>query len=68
MVIINREWSDIVATAHIESNYEDIANVVIMPGDPKRARYIAENYLKNYKTILIAEFFLVVLSHELFLP
>ena len=39
------------ATAHIESNYEDIANVVIMPGDPKRARYIAENYLKNYKLI-----------------
>ena len=39
------------ATAHIESDYEDIANVVIMPGDPKRARYIAENYLKDYKLV-----------------
>lgn len=39
------------STAHIESNLEDIANVVLMPGDPLRAKYIAENFLENYKLI-----------------
>ncbi|HHW69690.1 MAG TPA: purine-nucleoside phosphorylase [Tenericutes bacterium] len=38
-------------TPHIEALKEDIANIVIMPGDPKRAKYIAENYLTNYKLI-----------------
>lgn len=38
-------------TAHIEAKKEDIAKVVIMPGDPKRARFIAEKYLKNYRCI-----------------
>ena len=31
------------ATAHIESNKEDISSVVLMPGDPNRAKYIADN-------------------------
>ena len=39
------------ATAHIESNLEDIAPVVLMPGDPLRAKYIAENFLENAKLI-----------------
>lgn len=39
------------ATAHIESNLEDISNIVLMPGDPNRAKYIAENYLTNVKII-----------------
>ena len=34
-------------TAHIESNLGDIAPIVIMPGDPKRASYIAKNYLND---------------------
>lgn len=38
-------------TPHIEAKKEDIANVVIMPGDPKRAQFIAEKYLDNYKCI-----------------
>lgn len=38
-------------TAHIESNKEDIAEVVLMPGDPLRAKYIAENFLENYKIV-----------------
>ena len=38
-------------TAHIESKLEDIASVVLMPGDPLRAKYIAENFLDNYKLI-----------------
>lgn len=38
-------------TPHIESKLEDIAPIVIMPGDPKRAKYIADNYLSNYKVV-----------------
>ena len=34
-------------TPHIESKIDDIAKVVIMPGDPKRVVYIANNYLDN---------------------
>ena len=39
------------ATPHIESKKEDIAELVLMPGDPLRAKYIAEKYLDNYKLI-----------------
>ena len=39
------------ATPHIESNLEDIAEVVLMPGDPLRAKYIAEEFLTDYKLI-----------------
>ena len=39
------------ATPHIESNKEDIAKVVLMPGDPLRAKYIAETFLKDYKLV-----------------
>ena len=38
-------------TIHNEAKKEDIANVVIMPGDPLRAKYIAENFLDNYKLV-----------------
>ena len=39
------------ATPHIESKLEDIAEVVLMPGDPLRAKYIAEIFLTDYKLI-----------------
>lgn len=39
------------ATPHIESKLEDIAKVVLMPGDPLRAKYIAENFLEDAKLI-----------------
>ena len=39
------------ATAHIESNKEDIAPIVLMPGDPLRAKYIAENFLEDVKLV-----------------
>ena len=42
-------------TPHIESNPNDIANIVIMPGDPKRAKYIADNYLTNVRQISLAK-------------
>ncbi len=38
-------------TVHNEANKEDIAKVVIMPGDPLRAKYIAENFLEEYKLV-----------------
>lgn len=38
-------------TAHIESKKEDIAKTVIMPGDPMRAKFIAETYLNDYRLI-----------------
>ncbi|MEG1705540.1 MAG: purine-nucleoside phosphorylase [Clostridia bacterium] len=34
-------------TVHNNANYGDIAKVVLMPGDPLRAKFIAENYLEN---------------------
>lgn len=36
---------------HIICKKEDIAENVIMPGDPLRAKYIAENFLDNYKLV-----------------
>ncbi len=39
------------ATIHIGANKEDIAKTVLMPGDPLRAKYIAENFLTEYKLI-----------------
>lgn len=38
-------------TPHLEFNKEDISNIVLMPGDPLRAKYIAMNYLSDYKEI-----------------
>lgn len=39
------------STPHIRANIGEIAKTVIMPGDPLRAKFIAENYLKDYKII-----------------
>ena len=36
---------------HIESKKEDIADIVVMSGDPLRAKYIAENFLEDYKLV-----------------
>ncbi len=38
-------------TPHNEAKKGDIANVVIMPGDPLRAKYIAENFLDDYSLV-----------------
>ena len=38
-------------TAHIESKKEDIASIVIMPGDPLRAKMIAEEFLSDYRLV-----------------
>ena len=39
------------STPHNEANIGDIAKTVIMPGDPLRAKYIAENFLEDYKLV-----------------
>ena len=36
---------------HIEAKKEDVSNLVLMPGDPLRAKYIAEKYLTDIKQI-----------------
>ena len=38
-------------SVHIESNKDDIAETVLMPGDPKRCEYIARKFLANAKLI-----------------
>jgi purine-nucleoside phosphorylase len=37
----------IIPTPHIEAKAGDFAKTVLMPGDPLRAKYIAETYLEN---------------------
>ena len=39
------------STPHNEANLGDIAKTVIMPGDPLRAKYIAETFLDEYKLV-----------------
>ena len=38
-------------TPHIEAKKEEIAKKVLMPGDPKRAEWIAKTYLKDAKLV-----------------
>lgn len=38
-------------TVHIESKRDEIAKVVLMPGDPKRSEYIANKFLKDVKLV-----------------
>lgn len=39
------------STPHNEAKLGEIAKTVIMPGDPLRAQYIAENFLENAKLV-----------------
>ncbi len=38
-------------TPHIESEREDIAKIVLMPGDPKRSEFIANNFLVGARLV-----------------
>ncbi len=38
-------------TPHINAKEGDIAKIVLAPGDPLRAKYIAENFLENAKLV-----------------
>ena len=37
---------EIKMSIHCNAKKEDIAKIVLMPGDPLRAKYIAENFLE----------------------
>ena len=39
------------ATPHINADFNDFANVVLMPGDPLRAKWMAETFLVDYKLV-----------------
>lgn len=39
------------ATPHINANKNDFAKTVLMPGDPKRAEWIAKTFLKDVKLV-----------------
>ena len=39
------------ATPHINASLGDFAKTVLMPGDPLRAKFIAENFLENAKLV-----------------
>lgn len=39
------------STPHIEAQNGDYAETVLLPGDPLRAKYIAENFLNNVKQV-----------------
>ena len=38
-------------TAHINADKDDISPLVLMPGDPLRAKYIAENFFEDYRLV-----------------
>ena len=40
-----------IPTPHINAAAGDFAKTVLMPGDPLRAKYIAETYLTDLKQI-----------------
>lgn len=40
----------VLPTAHISAKEKEIAKTVLMPGDPLRAKYIAENFLDDVKS------------------
>ncbi len=34
---------------HIEAKEGEVADIVLLPGNPERAKYMAENFLENPK-------------------
>ena len=41
-------------STHIGASREDISNIVLMPGDPMRAKMIAEKYLTNANVLIFS--------------
>lgn len=44
---INKNKEGIFMSIHIAAKIGEIAETVLLPGDPKRAKWIAENFLEN---------------------
>ncbi|MBE5933731.1 MAG: purine-nucleoside phosphorylase [Lachnospiraceae bacterium] len=40
-----------IPTPHIKANLDQVAKTVLMPGDPLRAKFIAETFLENYECV-----------------
>ena len=51
-----------VPTPHIDAALGDIAETVLLPGDPLRAKYIADNYLEDVKQFNLQGTCLVLLG------
>ena len=51
------------STPHNQANKGDIAKTVLMPGDPLRAKYLAETYLENVKNLMRQEVCLAIQEH-----
>ena len=52
------------STPHNAAQPGDIAKTVLMPGDPLRAKYIAETYLEKSSQVLIqSEICLAIQEH-----
>lgn len=54
---------EIMSTAHNNANIEDVAKVVLMPGDPLRAKLIAENFLRMPYYLMMYEACLDIQVH-----
>ena len=39
------------APVHVRAEPEDLAESVLLPGDPQRARYIAENFFEDARLV-----------------
>lgn len=47
----NKAQTECVPTPHIEAKQGEIAKTILLPGDPLRAKVIAEKFLTNYKLV-----------------
>ena len=47
------------ATPHINAQPGDFAETVLMPGDPLRAKYIAETFLEDVKQVCDVQIYTV---------
>ena len=45
------ENSASIPTPHIQAKHDDFAATVLMPGDPLRAKFVAENFLENARQV-----------------
>ncbi|MBQ4584134.1 MAG: purine-nucleoside phosphorylase [Bacilli bacterium] len=51
LVAENDEKKQLFKTAHINAAKTEIAPLVLMPGDPLRAKFVAENFLEDYHLV-----------------
>ena len=50
-ITLSKKEEKFIGTPHNNAEIGQIAKNVIMPGDPNRAKLIAEKYLENYKLV-----------------